>query len=153
MVFLDQTAGWVVGKGAIYHTADGGETWTLQYDLTRTTGLWLWSIQFVSRTEGWAAGDAKQLLHTVDAGRTWRSVRVRHPRIGPYDTFTSVHFLSPQVGVVAGQHHKGEQAAQEGQQGGSRPAFGYHRPYLLVTFDGGRSWTYHDLPIPVGRWS
>jgi hypothetical protein len=31
--------------------------------------------------------------------------------------------------------------------------FDFDRPYLLVTFDGGRSWSYHDVPIPVGQWS
>jgi photosystem II stability/assembly factor-like uncharacterized protein len=152
MVFLTPLEGWVAGTGTIHYTADGGETWTLQYDVSRTTRPWPWTIQFPTPTEGWGAG-GKYVVHTKDGGRTWRPVRVTHPGMGRFDRFTAVHFLSPQVGVVAGQHSVRETAPKGVQRRAGPVAFAYYRPYLLVTFDGGRSWSYHELPIPVGQWS
>lgn len=152
MAFLTPLEGWVTARGLIYHTADGGETWTLQYDISHTERPWPWTIQLLSPTEGWVAG-GKYLVHTRDGGQTWRRVEVRHPQMGLYDRFTAVHFLSPQVGVVAGQHNVRETAPKAVQRRASPIAFSYYRPYLLVTFDGGRSWAYHALPIPVGQWS
>jgi photosystem II stability/assembly factor-like uncharacterized protein len=153
MLFLNSMEGFVTGKGTIYHTEDGGETWTLRYNMAPARRAWLWGLQFPTPTEGWAVSDGTDLLHTLNSGRTWRPVRVRHPRMGPYDAFTSVHFLSPQVGVLAGQHSERETARKAVQRRAGPVAFTYYRAYVLVTFDGGRSWTYHDLPIPVGQWS
>jgi hypothetical protein len=153
MVFLTPTEGWVAGRGTVYYTADGGETWTLQYDGTGTGRLWARGLHFPSATEGWVVGDSKYLVRTRDGGRTWRPVRVTHPRMGPYDKFTAVHFLSPQVGVVAGQHNARETVPKDVQRRASPIAFSYFRPYLLVTFDGGRTWSYHNHPIPDGDLS
>jgi hypothetical protein len=153
MVFLTPMEGWVAGRGTIFYTADGGETWALQYDGAGTGRLWAQGMQFPSASEGWVVGDSKYLVHTRDRGRTWQSVRITQPRIGTFDRFTSVHFVSPQVGVVAGQHNARETVPKAIQRRSSPIAFSYYRPYILVTFDGGKSWSYHDLPIPIGQWS
>jgi photosystem II stability/assembly factor-like uncharacterized protein len=153
MFLLDSLNGWVTGKGLIHQTADGGETWTRRYDLTSQGRPSLWFLQFPSPNEGWVAAEGIPLARTLDGGQTWRPVRVRHLRMGPFDRFTSLHFLSPQVGVLAGQHHEKETVPRAVRRSLSPVAMGYYRPYLLVTFDGGRSWSYYDLPIPVGEWS
>ncbi len=153
LVFVSPTVGWITGLGTIHHTTDGGETWILQYEGGEKGRLRARGMQFLSPSEGWVGWEAKHLLHTSDAGRTWRPVRIRHPRLGQLDRFNSAYFLTAQLGVVAGQHHEAEGVPKSILRGASPIAFGYHRPYLLVTFDAGRSWSYHKLPIPVGQWS
>lgn len=153
VLFLTEKEGWAGGKGMLYHTSDGGETWTPRYDGSPKVTSGPWAVQFLSTAEGWVAVESHDFLHTTDGGRTWRRVRVKHPRQGPYDRWTAMHFLSPQVGVLAGQHNERERVSKEAQRGASPIAFNYYRPYILVTRDGGRTWSYHDLPIPVGEWS
>lgn len=153
MLLLSPMEGWITGEGTIHDTADGGRTWTLRYDLRQRGKPWVESIQFASPTEGWVAVGGMPLARTVDSGKTWRPVRARHPRQGPFDRFTSLHFLSPRVGVLAGQHNERELVSEAERRRASPIAFNYYRPYVLVTFDGGKSWSYHDLPIPVGQWT
>jgi photosystem II stability/assembly factor-like uncharacterized protein len=68
--FVDQCNGWVVGsKETIYHTSDGGATWSCQHytgSLYELTG-----IDFVDSLRGWAAGTAGRGLYTTDGGASW----------------------------------------------------------------------------------
>lgn len=153
VLFLASAEGVAVGRGTIYRTEDGGETWTRRYTTASATQTWMRSLQFPTPTEGWVIGDGTLLLREQDGGRTWRPIHPRHVRMGPYDAFTSVHFLTPDVGVVAGQHDERETVPNTTQKRFSPMSFDYYRPYLLVTFNGGQSWSYHDLPIPVSQWS
>jgi photosystem II stability/assembly factor-like uncharacterized protein len=153
ILFLTPLEGWITGEGTLHQTTDGGQTWTLRYDLRQRGQPWLRRIQFPSPTEGWVRVDGMPLARTRDGGQTWQPVRVRHPRQGPLDEITSLHFLSPQVGVLTGQHHQSELLPKAKRERLSPVALGYWRPYILVTFDGGKSWSYHDLPIPVSQWS
>jgi photosystem II stability/assembly factor-like uncharacterized protein len=65
----------------ILHTADGGKTWEVQL-YNPNPAYSLMAIEFISETEGWAAGgelDAKfqgQFWHTTDAGKTWTADHV-----------------------------------------------------------------------------
>lgn len=81
--FTDRLSGWATGANSIWHTADGGISWTKQWtvpdkiksEFIYSTGM----ISFVSPTSGWALfqGDAamskttKLVLYTDDGGSNW----------------------------------------------------------------------------------
>ncbi|KAK3242530.1 hypothetical protein CYMTET_47788 [Cymbomonas tetramitiformis] len=79
--------GWLVGEssgnglqGTILHTDDGGATWQQQaYDIpggsqeTSSTHR-LNAVHFISRMEGWAAGQGGTLVATADGGGMWRNL-------------------------------------------------------------------------------
>jgi hypothetical protein len=79
---------WVVGKGAILTTRDGGRTWARVWRGAQE----LFGVDFVSASTGWALGD-HILLGTVDGGQHWR--RLGQPR---FDRLRQVHFSSPTQG-------------------------------------------------------
>ena len=83
--FLNSLVGWIAASpnDGIYHTEDGGKTWSLLEDPGRL--FQLNSVQFTSRTEGWAAGNEGEtgqhkrkpiVLHTTDGGKNWDRVKV-----------------------------------------------------------------------------
>ncbi len=148
--FIDRNTGWIAGEfGTVIRTDDGGETWTKQEtNLVKP----LYSIQFQSPTHGRIVGAETTVLTTEDGGVTW----VRQPSdselhlfdftIQPgteddpvifdvgqegrilrngknlpnkiYTWLVTVMFLDGQTGFVAGG-----------------------RGHILVTRDGGKSWT------------
>jgi photosystem II stability/assembly factor-like uncharacterized protein len=78
------TSGWAIGSDvtgtpAIVHTADGGQTWEVQGDLTAWKGSPPNDISAVDDRTAWAAlGSADEepggaILHTTDGGATWAS--------------------------------------------------------------------------------
>jgi photosystem II stability/assembly factor-like uncharacterized protein len=142
----------VGGWGAIYGTDDAGNTWSRRYHPV-DANLFLFGLHFPTVSDGWAVGEDKHLLHTSDRGHRWHRVSAVHPRMGPFDTFTSVRFISSRVGVVAGTHDMREGVPPTVLRKTSPTAFAYTRPYVIATFDGGRSWMYHDVPIPIGNWT
>jgi photosystem II stability/assembly factor-like uncharacterized protein len=72
--FINHQEGWVVGAhGAIFHTANGGHTWTPQLSGEVQD---LQNVQFLADgRQGWAVGGSGTILHTTDGGATW----VRQP--------------------------------------------------------------------------
>jgi len=69
--FPSEDSGWVVGDyGAVLHTSDGGNTWSVQ-----RLGSFpaLFSVCFVSDSQGWAVGQSGCFLRTKDGGNTWES--------------------------------------------------------------------------------
>lgn len=84
VVFADRAHGWAVGdRGVIWHTGDGGRTWTLQ---PSGVDCRLSSVCFLSDKVGWAAGGYMQpyshatvgvVLATRDGGEHWTSMRAR----------------------------------------------------------------------------
>ncbi len=77
-------------KGAIFHTSDGGATWTPQQTGTKRT---LSAIKFIDPQVGWAVGDGGTILHTKDGGKTWSQQK------SPVDTFLmDVAFVNKQKG-------------------------------------------------------
>ena len=75
--FTSVDNGFAVGaNGVILHTQDGGAQWAAQSSETTVT---LNSVDFVSSDEGWVVGadgwrplSEGTMLHTTDAGQTWK---------------------------------------------------------------------------------
>ena len=60
-------SGGPAGAGAIYHTVDGGNSWT---QVTGVTGSFR-SVWFADANTGYAVGDSGTLYTTTDGGATW----------------------------------------------------------------------------------
>ncbi|MFO7890078.1 MAG: YCF48-related protein [bacterium] len=89
--FINEIKGWTTGRKsigpdtwaqAIFHTSDGGETWTEQYSLATewmSNCTRLDAVQFVTENKGWAVGHSSDvgtgkttgILYTEDGGETW----------------------------------------------------------------------------------
>jgi len=79
VTFVDAQNGWAAGHwGVILHTADGGETWTLQRDDTEVDQP-LFSIWFKDNRVGYAAGLWSLVLRTEDGGKTWTEAEIPPP--------------------------------------------------------------------------
>ncbi len=117
---------WVVGKGTILTTSDGGRTWARVWRGAQQ----LHDVDFVSASTGWALGDGV-LLGTVDGGQHWHTLG--QPRVGP---LRQVHFASRTQGwgVAGGAGQTGERSV---------PA-----TTLVHTTDGGRTWSALHAPAP-----
>ena len=74
IMFIDENNGWMVGsEGAIYHSTDGGISWTPQ---NSETTMSLRSVYFINNMMGWSAGyqgDEAIILKTADGGQSWSS--------------------------------------------------------------------------------
>ena len=70
---LSATEALAVGNfGSIYHTGDGGRTWTRRESSTK---LPLFGVDFADAEHGWIVGKSGLVLATTDGGRTWRPQR------------------------------------------------------------------------------
>lgn len=80
--FADERNGWAVGHGGvILHSADGGETWSLQRSDMREDHP-LFTVHFTDARHGVAAGLWSLLLATADGGRNWNPVALPPPPEG-----------------------------------------------------------------------
>jgi photosystem II stability/assembly factor-like uncharacterized protein len=121
--FIDAKEGWAVGdEGVIWHTCDGGQSWTRQPTGVRGS---LRSVYFQTAEIGWAAGrdelphggSAGVLLYTRDGGLKWRQLLA-----GALPGLNRVRFLDAANGFLLGD------ATEQLSTG------------LFRTNDGGRSW-------------
>ena len=118
-------------QGSIWHTADGGRSWT-QQTLPTSTSL-LKRIDFIDSQRGWAAGlkivgydafnDAQlvgAIYGTSDGGRTWTEQFATTQGL----TFTALHFVDASNGWAGGFPHSSD------WEGGC----------VFHTADGGKTW-------------
>ena len=68
LYFVNDNEGWICSGllGEIYHTTDGGSTYT-----TQTTQYYTNAIHMLSSTEGYAGGLNGRVYRTTDGGGTW----------------------------------------------------------------------------------
>ena len=100
--FSDARHGWGTGmNGVMYHTADGGRTWSAQQT---GTGIALFrAVHTVSASVAWAAGaddfdlSGGAVARTVDGGTSWT---VEHP--GAARTFNGIAARDARSAVVGG---------------------------------------------------
>jgi photosystem II stability/assembly factor-like uncharacterized protein len=107
--FVDANTGWMLRDSLknggdlacpceIYHTTNGGATWTLQMrDVS--PGAYQW-MHPVDQSNVWLVGDSAKVLRTTDGGVTWSSVPVSN--MDPASSNRSVFFLTPNLGWVTG---------------------------------------------------
>ncbi|NCB85799.1 MAG: T9SS type A sorting domain-containing protein [Bacteroidia bacterium] len=71
LYFISDTEGWICSSGAgeIYHTADGGNTFT-----TQTTQYYTNAIHMLNSSEGYAGGYNGRVYRTTDGGATWNVI-------------------------------------------------------------------------------
>jgi photosystem II stability/assembly factor-like uncharacterized protein len=122
--FTDELNGWAVGdRGVIWHTEDGGTTWTQQESNVTCR---LNSVFFTDRNCGWIVGGESRpysratrgvVLRTENGGASWVSV----PGL-LLPLLTRVKFFDENVGITTGI---GNQSQPSG---------------VFVTRDGGQSW-------------
>lgn len=130
--FADERNGWAVGHGGvIVHTADGGETWTLQRE-DATVDQPLLTVYFRDALHGWAAGLWSLLLSTEDGGKTWRQLRLP-PQDGGKRADLNLLKIFPSA---AGQVYI---AAERGT--------------VLRSRDDGASWQYLHTGSKASLWS
>ncbi|MBT8342551.1 MAG: hypothetical protein HKP58_04890, partial [Desulfatitalea sp.] len=118
--FPEAEKGWVCGRyGSMYHSTDGGKTWSAQATYTDAT---LASVFFVDPKNGWAAGDGSTIIHTMDGGKTW--TQQKSPVSDSY--LMDVFFVSTTKGWIVTE-----------------------RSRILHTDNGGKTWTiqFSDLDI------
>lgn len=122
--------GWAVGtttlSTSLLQTQDGGHTW-------RWTGAApvasIVAAGFTDRTHGWLVTDGGRVLATSDGGRTW-DVQGHLPRCGFLGYPAQLGFFTPSRGWIL-----------------SGPTKCAPVPAVLITRDGGRSWS-HGRPVP-----
>ncbi len=106
----------------IFHTADGGQTWT---SATTSVG---WLMDFINPRDGWLVS-GEDVFRSTDGGKTWTRVgSAKFPRY-PY----SITFLNATTGWIVSNTVGGNSL----------------QTYLFVTRDGGHTWQQKKLPLPL----
>jgi photosystem II stability/assembly factor-like uncharacterized protein len=130
--FVDAQDGWAVGHwGVILHTADGGETWTVQRGDTNEDRP-LFAVHFFDAREGIAVGLWSLVLATHDGGAHWEQVTLPAPPGG-------------------GRADRNLMAAFADAQGTLFVAA--ERGLVLRTKDRGRTWDYLDTGYKGSFWT
>lgn len=124
--FVDRMNGWIVGKGIIKHTSDGGATWEDQLlipDQPTNTDVFTGCF-FRSAREGWVCGFGSFVLHTEDGGRNWTTQHVDSAAVGGIIQHVEHYYI---YGIHFADALNGMAAANNGA--------------YLFTHDGGTTWT------------
>jgi photosystem II stability/assembly factor-like uncharacterized protein len=91
--FLDANTGWIVGEfGKIYHTTDGGQTWSEQQlsligaEVVDALDLpTFFGVHFADARNGLASGLDGKIARTNDAGTSWKfeKMKLDYPIVDP----------------------------------------------------------------------
>ncbi|SPE26649.1 exported hypothetical protein [Candidatus Sulfopaludibacter sp. SbA6] len=151
--FVDSQTGWAAGLkldhydimgpehlGAVYHTTDGGRTWTEQY--ATSVGFTFTAMDFVDASNGWAAGFPTSsdytggcTFHTSDGGNTWQVQSAG----GFNEQVRALRFVDRNRGYAVGTAYLGDGTA------------------VWRTLDGGATWTdvnmgQHNYLVSAGMY-
>lgn len=69
--FVNESQGWVIGLGGLWHTNDGGSTWIEQAKGQLHHGSAEYHLSFQDADYGWAGGWFGWSIKTADGGKTW----------------------------------------------------------------------------------
>ncbi len=143
---VDERTAWLLAAGdgdrsRIYHTANGGQSWTLQFHNAEPRGFFD-CLDFWDGRRGLAFSDAVDgqfyILTTSDAGRTWTRV--------PADALPAARtgegaFAASGTCVITGPNGRAWIST------GNAPA----ESRILYTADYGRSWSVFLTPLSAGE--
>ena len=142
------TAWLTVGRGnnaiQVWHTVDGGHHWTeTMIHPAVPAGLGLTQVAAVGNRDAWIVAASQGLAGHVNI-RVWRTSVQRpgwHPVYnGAMSATAGLAFATGSVGVLAG---------------GTSIAYGSHSASLIVTANGGDTWSPPRSPLPLlpGDWA
>ncbi len=162
--FVDEKHGWwdvgLAGPGSIWHTLNGGITWSKQLD---SNDVGCYDIKFIDTLHGWFVGrvlpnDIYNILITKDGGRNWSKYLT--PVITCLTFFDSLNGFAGGDSIYAttdGGIHWEPQKVDSGPRFGIFDIFFSDRKYgwavggnaevsdagvVLHTVDSGRTWQY-----------
>ena len=126
--FTDSNTGWALGgdhgnyptftnRRVVLYTTNGGNTWDFQYSASNETPLYC--ANFISNTEGFAASEFGDVIHTSNGGVTWTE---RTP-VSSYRLY-GIYFSDSNTGWVSGEYLGVPHVAS-----------------ISKTTDGGNTWT------------
>ena len=144
--FVDALHAWVVisdmgaGTGTLYHTMDGGSTWS-----TTTTPFAGTSLRFVDENTGWVlvgldaamSHESVAIFRTMDGGASWSQVFINDP--GATGATDSLPLVGDKNGIAA-------ISANTAWVTGATPAS--DEIYIYISQDGGVTWTKQALGMP-----
>lgn len=139
--FVDRNTGWYVnGYGRIYHTTDGGQTWTKQLE---QKGSFFRTIVFLDKNVGFVGTvgtdyfpnvtDTIPLYGTRDGGVTWKPVPYKGPYVKGLCAFDVVKEQYINHGKIDYKYH----IYGVGRVGS--PA------NIMISHDGGETWTSRSM--------
>jgi photosystem II stability/assembly factor-like uncharacterized protein len=126
---VSDTEAWVAeypttgAGGKVYHTSDGGQTWTNQTSASMftNTASFLDVVHFFNKNDGFCVGDAVsskfEIYYTHDGGQTWTAVDVaNNPAAqsgemgwtGVYDAYNNIAWFGTNKGRIFKTTDKGE---------------------------------------------
>jgi photosystem II stability/assembly factor-like uncharacterized protein len=146
--FLDAATAWLTvpgtdpTSGTLFHTSDGGLTWT-----SVAVPFGDGSLMFVDATHGWelvglSAGmshEAVAIFRTSDGGATWSKVFTDDP--GAPGSSDSLPLVGDKTGITALDN-------DHAWVTGSQPSEDFI--YIYATRDGGATWVHQELNLPAG---
>ncbi|MEZ4921423.1 MAG: YCF48-related protein [Saprospiraceae bacterium] len=118
--FRDSLLGWCASAhGRIYHTADGGDSWALQF----SNNFYFRSIEFLTDQIGIAGTLDQALMRTTDGGENWVNI---------------ANQIDPVPPAICGLHARDSQNIY---------AVGswYGPAFLMHSSDAGENWTVTDM--------
>jgi len=119
--FIDELEGWSVGQSKIYHTKNGGTTWTEQLALSGTK--YLRSIEFATNKIGFCGSLDSTLYKTTDGGETWIDITSTLPKRPK--GICGLNIPDPSTVYGVGKYSGGA--------------------CLIKSTDGGNTWSYTDM--------
>ena len=173
--FVDRNTGYACGeRGILLKTTDGGAHW----QLLPTTGTldWLYGVAFRDEETGFAVGANETVLRTTDGGRTWTRLDAAADRkiYGFRPIYRDIGF-NGETGCIVGQNGTVLMSRDSGQSWKPAATFfkseirdladlrrvrfvtprsgyavGELGTRIMVTKDGGSSWSY--CPVPDREW-
>jgi len=98
--FVDSTTGWIIGDRHLWHTSDGGISWTAQDTVYGGGGTALYAFnRDTALFSEWGLIDVNRgIRRTNDGGTTWHTMDSSH------NVCYAFHFVNAQVGYAAGAH-------------------------------------------------
>ncbi len=130
LYFTSANEGWLCSSilGEIYHTTDGGSTYT-----TQTTQYYTNAIYMLNSSEGYAGGLNGRVYRTTDGGGTWSVLS----SIG--STLSSINFPpSSTTGYCCGDNGKIYSITSTGV---SSMSTGIYSNLASISFPGSQGWT------------